>query len=291
MLVYTSIKQVIQSIVIPLTLFLSFLPSFLFLSFLPSFPPSSPLPPLISLSLSFPPDAFTAYIEASKVSLIEILQDNFLNYFRHPTLFDEFYDYLKEAIWSGNSCQIGYKFNKQFFEIFLAVIEVAPQVETELFPTNDPDFNGCLYSYYLERSSEDIHSRFVALTRSFNRTLYYIRALNTAEDLLNTLVELEYSPQCRQAIMKSTACAQCSGLSASVVPCEELCLNVLRGCLVDYSDLFKPFSEFMRAAIAMKEYLDHNVNPFSHIDSLITVIIDMISVTAREGSTINDGVS
>ena len=222
---------------------------------------------------------------------MSLLRDAFLGFFTRDTLFDEFYNYLKNAVQTGHACQIGYIFNKLFFEIFLAVLEADPGVDTTRYPTTDSKFNLCLYNYYLETSSESTHTKFIALTRSFNRTLYYLRALKTAEDLLDKLTGLEFTPQCELALVKSTYCAQCSGHASSVVQCEGLCLNTLRGCLVDYADLYEPFKRFTTAAIRMKEYLDERVNPFKHIEQLTTGFFDVITDTQHKSHAIDQDVS
>jgi hypothetical protein len=232
-------------------------------------------------------DALKAYIQESKDLLIILLNDTFHRFFTRYSLFDEFYNYTQQAIDTGNACRISYKFNKLFYEVFLAILEADPAVDTSVYPNNDT-FNICLYRYYLELNSEDVHKRFLAFTRSFNRTLYYIRALNTAQEFINEVMALDYSPQCQQAIMKATYCAQCSGYPSTVATCAGLCLNTLRGCLIDFVDLYEPFRRFTTAVIRMKEYLDGNVNLFNHIGLLTTGFFDVITTTQRMSRTINE---
>ena len=245
--------------------------------------PFLPLSPSYSLT-----DALVTYIDESRQSLVSLLIDTYGPFFTRHELFDEFYNYLRETVLTGNSCEIGLKFNKLYFEIFLAVLEGDPSVDTSVYP-DTREFKLCMYEYYLERSSEEIHTRFVALTRSFNRTLYYIRALNAAEELLNRVYELEFTPQCKQALAKLTFCAQCGGHSAR--PCAELCLNTLRGCLIDYADLYEPFRRFTLSAIRMKNYLNSNVNPFTHLEQLRTKVFNVIHDTSSDSHNINRNVS
>jgi hypothetical protein len=215
------------------------------------------------------------FIDDSKVSLVQILTEAYFGFFTRPELFDDFYGYLQQAVWTANTCKIAVEFDKLFFKVFLAVLEADPGVDTTVYPLNDHDFNVCMYNYYVRVTAEDTHARFIALTRSFNRTMYYIRALNTAEAFLQTVVELELTPQCRHALLRSSYCAQCSGLPSEARPCLDLCLNTIRGCLVDYSDLYEPYRRFTEAAIQMKEYLNNKVNPFTHIDQLTTGFLDV----------------
>ena len=202
---------------------------------------------------------------------------------------DEFYNYLNEAILTGKACRIGYKFNKFFFEIFLAILEADPNVDTSQYPNND-NFNLCLYDYYVETTAENVHQWFVGFTRSFNRTLYYLRALNTAEKLLDTVTNLEFTPQCKQALLKSTHCAQCSGFSSDIKPCRDLCVNTMRGCFMDYADIYEPFKKFTSAAIRMKEYLQLKVNVFTHINQLTNKIFETINNIQPQGRVIHEEV-
>ena len=190
---------------------------------------------------------------------------------------------------TGNACRIGYKFNKLFFEIFLAVLEADPNVDTSQFPNNN-DFNLCLYDYYVETSSENIHKWFVGFTRSFNRTLYYLRGLNTAEKLLDTIANTEFTPQCKQALLRSTFCAQCTGFESDIKPCRGLCVNTMRGCLMDYADIYQPFKKFTSAAIRMKEYLEHRANVFTQIDQLTNKVFEAITNIQSRGRSIHEEV-
>lgn len=221
-------------------------------------------------------DALAEFIEENKVSLVALLEQVYSIYFTQRDLFDEFYAYLQQAVRTGNTCEIGLEFNKLFFKVFLTVLDGNPAVNDEVYPKDDHEFNACMYNYYESVMEDQIHVRFIALTRSFNRTLYYLRALDTAEEFLRTVLELELTPQCRQALLRSSYCAQCSGLPSSVRPCQSLCLNTLRGCLVDYSDLYEPYRKFADATVDMKKYLDKIVNPFTHIDQLTTGFLNLI---------------
>ena len=231
------------------------------------------------------------FIEDSKVSLVQILEEAYFGFFTRPELFDEFYNYLQRAVWTADTCHFALEFNKLFFKVFLAVLEADPGVDTREYPQGDHDFNVCMYNYYAGITGEDTHSRFIALTRSFNRTMYYIRALNTAEALLKTVAKLQLTPQCRQALLRSSYCAECSGLTSQVRPCLGFCLNTIRGCLVDYADLYEPYRRFTEAAIAMKEYLNSKVNPFTHIDQLTTGFLDVTTNIQQNSRRYHEAVS
>ena len=52
---------------------------------------------------------------------------------------------------------------------------------------------------------------FPVITRSYNRTMYYFRALRTADAILESLLTLRLTHSCTTTIMKMSHCAQCAG--------------------------------------------------------------------------------
>lgn len=210
-------------------------------------------------------DEFVRFIEITKQDLLDLLKETYQQYFTQLTLFDRFFDYLKNAVYTGNICNIGVEFNTLYFEVFLSVLRGHPNLDRSHYRFDDRSFSQCLYDYNVARMGEKLNNQFVSLTRSFNRTLYYFRALDTAEELVRLVSDLQMTPQCQQAVMRTTYCAQCGGQSANVQPCRDLCLNAIRGCVVDYTDVVEPYVKFIEAAIRMKEHLEATANPFTHI--------------------------
>ena len=257
---------------------------------LPSLPhPSPPLPFTIPPS-SLSPDALATYINSSKVELVSIMESTYGRFFKQLDIFDEFYEYLQYAVRTGDACHLGYEFNKVFLKVYLAALEAHPQVRTDLYP-NTREFHDCLYRYFLEENGGNIYSYFQGLTRSFNRTLYYLRALSTGEEALSSVLDVQLTPQCALAVQRMTYCAQCAGYGSSALPCEGLCLNTIRGCFADLSDLREPFEEFVRAVVRMKEYLEREVSPWVHIYQLQINFIDLITNTVSMGNNIHLDVS
>jgi hypothetical protein len=74
----------------------------------------------------------------------------------------------------------------------------------------------------------------------------FIKALQLAMDSIETAEKFTLSESCVNALTRLTYCSQCSGY-VSVQPCEGLCLNVLRGCLVELRGMEHHYSEFTNA--------------------------------------------
>lgn len=231
------------------------------------------------------------FLEDSKKELVQIIDFQYRGYYQaeHNVIFDDFYAYLQQAMLTGHSCNIGYEYSKLYFRVFLAVLEGLDLFD--YLPDTD-DFRACIYEYFLSKHEPNIHQQYTALTRSFNRTLYYLRALTTVEDFFQELMEVRLTPSCERALMQMTYCSQCAGHHASTFTCKGLCLNTLRGCFVDYSDLVQPLIEFAEAAVKMQVYLNENVNPFIHPFQHITIpIIEFLSNLTSDPRKIQEEVS
>lgn len=80
--------------------------------------------------------------------------------------------------------------------------------------------------------------------------MYYLRALKRLDSVIEAIVDFALKDQCESSIMKMTHCANCAGYSADT--CNDLCLNVMRGCLVDLSDMFGPLEQFSEALVRLE---------------------------------------
>lgn len=64
--------------------------------------------------------------------------------------------------------------------------------------------------------------------------------------LLHLLLSLQVSasPSCVRAAMKMLYCPYCSG-QVALKPCQNYCLNVMRGCLANQADLDAEWNNFL----------------------------------------------
>lgn len=58
------------------------------------------------------------------------------------------------------------------------------------------------------------------------------------------LLQVSASPSCVRAAMKMLYCPYCSG-QVALKPCQNYCLNVLRGCLANQADLDTEWNNFL----------------------------------------------
>ena len=106
----------------------------------------------------------------------------------------------------------------------------------------------------------------------------YVRALKMIENVIEGVLDLTLTEQCQSALMKMTYCSLCAGYNGQLLPCQSLCMNTLRGCLVDYIDLIKPIQETSNALIKLNWVMKHDFNPWNRI----TILNSYFSRTATE---------
>ena len=119
--------------------------------------------------------------------------------------------------------------------------------------------------------------------RAYNHSLHYFRALRVVDRVVDAVLALGLSKQCQASLMRMTRCGQCAGISA--LPCNSLCLNTLRGCLVDLGDLVEPIQEFSQALIRMEEQA-RNYELYDQITLLSSYFFQAVSDTSTDFFTI-----
>ena len=142
----------------------------------------------------------------------------------------------------------------------------------------------CLFDHFLETSGDIVTNGLTGFLRSYNVLMRYIRALRLMDMVIEGCLELPLTRQCQDALLKMTYCSQCAGYSADLLPCQGLCQNSLRGCLVDLSDLVEPIREFTDAMVNMRRVLADVYNPWDQITLLNSHFFIVLS-SARDDTT------
>lgn len=232
------------------------------------------------------------YIGERKDSLVQTMLRAYSFYFQpYVNIFDDFYAFLQQAVlFSVDTCRLREEFYRVFFNTFHAAYVASPFSGVEGSLPDTEEFRQCFYDYFFELNKEDISIYFRAFTRSFNRTMYYLRAISTAESVLKSVMNQTLTKQCKDSIMKMTHCARCSGYPPANI-CKSLCVNTMRGCLVHLTDLSQPFQEFVHALVRMKEYLESVHNIWNNLTLLDVDFLEIVRSTVYSAATIRDGVS
>ncbi|KAM4794685.1 glypican-6 [Rhinophrynus dorsalis] len=112
----------------------------------------------------------------------------------------------------------------------------------------------------------------VQVTRAFIAARTFVQGLTVGREVANRVSKISPNPGCIRALMKMLYCPYCRGLP-SVRPCNNYCLNVMKGCLANQADLDIEWNLFIDAMLLVADRLE---GPFN-IESVIEPIDAKIS--------------
>ena len=178
------------------------------------------------------------------------------------------------------------------FEVFLAAYVVTSSFTGSNRPLPNTDaFRHCFYNFFLDLRGDDISTRLHGFLRAYNLTMRYVRALKMIENVIEGVLDLPLTDQCQSALTKMTYCSQCAGYNGDLLPCHGLCMNSLRGCLVDFADLVEPIREMTEALVELNRVLDNVYNPWDQMTLLNSHFIRTAVDTQRGFANIQTNVS
>lgn len=234
------------------------------------------------LPLLSPAAAMAIYFTSSRDSLVTTMMRAFSVYFdRFVNIFDDFYEYLRDAMFTGSTCQLGSKFMQVNFEVFLASY-LTSDYSTESDSRNlvqSRAYRRCFYDYFVELYALELSYSFGHFSRIINQTMRYMRALYVSDHIMETVLSQDLTTSCRNAMLKMTHCAQCASYS-SPDTCGRLCLNTMRGCLVELSDLAEPFRQFAEAVVRMKNMVEPIIDQLTLLQADFFQVISFAEIQA-----------
>ncbi|XP_043983387.1 glypican-4 isoform X1 [Gambusia affinis] len=115
----------------------------------------------------------------------------------------------------------------------------------------------------------------VQMTRAFVAARTFVRGLALMPDVVNKVSTVSASPSCVRAAMKMLYCPYCSG-QVALKPCQNYCLNVMRGCLANQADLDTEWNNFLDAMLGLADRLEGPFNFESVMDPLDVKISEAI---------------
>ncbi|KAL5475475.1 hypothetical protein EMCRGX_G025294 [Ephydatia muelleri] len=143
---------------------------------------------------------------------------------------------------------------------------------------NSTQFQQCSYEFFVETHSQLVNTSYTNFALSFDRLVLYLRALGASSTVLRSLPSSPASTKpCASALARISNCSTCLGTPGSVAPCDGLCTNMLRGCLVDLAELVGPFQEYVNALADFKNSLLRDYNPWDQITLLQSTIFRFLT--------------
>ncbi|CAL8262993.1 unnamed protein product [Lota lota] len=113
------------------------------------------------------------------------------------------------------------------------------------------------------------------LTRAFVAARTFTRGLALMPEVVNRVSTVTASPSCVRASMKMLYCPYCSG-QVALKPCQNYCLNVMRGCLANQADLDTEWNNFVDAMLSLADRLEGPFNFESVMDPIDVKISEAI---------------
>ncbi|XP_029462530.1 glypican-4 isoform X2 [Rhinatrema bivittatum] len=113
------------------------------------------------------------------------------------------------------------------------------------------------------------------VTRAFVAARTFAQGLAVARDVISKVSAVNPTPPCHQALLKMMYCPFCRGL-VTAKPCNNYCLNVMRGCLANLGDLETEWNNFIDSTLMVAERLEGPFNIESVMDPIDVKISDAI---------------
>lgn len=118
--------------------------------------------------------------------------------------------------------------------------------------------------------------------RSFVAARTFVQGLAIGRDVIVEVLKIPPTEACNKALMKMMYCPHCRGLTQTK-PCNNYCLNTMKGCLAYHSELNEPWNEYIEAMKQLASRLEGPFNIESVVDPIDVKISDAI-MTLQENS-------
>ncbi|KAL1267364.1 hypothetical protein QQF64_032727, partial [Cirrhinus molitorella] len=111
------------------------------------------------------------------------------------------------------------------------------------------------------------------VTRAFIAARTFVQGLMVGREVANRVSKVTMSSACVSGFTKMLYCSYCQGLF-TLKPCNNYCLNVMKGCLANQADLDPEWSKYIDAMLLVTERLE---GPFN-----IETVMEPIDVKISE---------
>lgn len=147
----------------------------------------------------------------------------------------------------------------------------------------------CFYKLFVETEGSHVDEWRTAFRFSLDTLMYYLRGLRSADLLIEALTKHSVSSQCKASLVKMDRCSACAGYN-SLRSCKNLCINLLRGCMVDLSDIQEPLTTLSESLVELNNQISSN-NFYNRLVTLEHNIFTLIGRTATSVFNIRQRVS
>ncbi|XP_023933709.1 glypican-6-like [Lingula anatina] len=120
------------------------------------------------------------------------------------------------------------------------------------------------------------------LKRSFVAARTFMQGLAIGRDVILQVGKIQPCHNCRKSLMKMMYCSYCSGLP-TIKPCNNYCLNVMKGCLAYQAELNSEWNKYINELIKVANRLMTSFNIEQVVDPMDVKISEAI-MNLQEGS-------
>lgn len=194
-------------------------------------------------------------------------------YVQNAELFKKFFEDLTRYYVSGSSA---INLESMLSDFWAELLERMFRLVNVQYEFND-EYMGCV-SRHTEQLLPfgDVPRKLrIQLTRAFVAARTFTKGLALMPEVVNKVSTVSASPSCVRAAMKMLYCPYCSG-QVALKPCQNYCLNVLRGCLANQADLDTEWNNFLDAMLSLVDRLEGPFNFESVMDPIDVKISDAI---------------
>ena len=216
-----------------------------------------------------------------------MISSTFEEYFApHKTIFDDFYAYLAEIPRTLDMCALKGEVHKVLFKVYRATVATASKNEMLIY---QPEiYQTCLFEFFLEEKSRDIQQFYKQFEKSFARFWYFIRSRKVLLDVMNEMVMyLQFTDSCNTALLHATECAKCSGYT-NIQVCNDFCMNLFRGCLIDFKELGVPYNSLHSAFKSLEHQMRTTFDPDRALSSFHSLFLNFITATVATSVSVGD---
>ena len=207
-------------------------------------------------------------VNSEEKKLLDLLLQIYGDYFTpHKTIFNDFYTYLAEIPRTLDMCSLSDEVNKVLFKVYRATIVTASN--NQLLVRQPEAYQQCFYNYFITTKAVTVQTFYDRFEKSFRRFWYFMRSRKVIRDVVNGLIEYTstFTSSCQQSLLQAIDCARCSGY-ADIKVCHNLCMNTLRGCLVDFKEVGTAFATMYASLKSLERQMLSQFNPDHSFRSL-----------------------
>ncbi|CAL8403338.1 unnamed protein product [Boreogadus saida] len=201
-----------------------------------------------------------------------------LFYLQNSEVFQELFRELKRYYTGGNV-----NMDEMFNDFWARLLERMFQMLHSQYHFSE-DYLECLnkYSEQLRPFGDTPMKLKPRVTKALIAARTFVQGLMVGREVASRVNKVNVSPPCVRALTKMLFCPYCSGLPG-LRPCNNFCLNVMRGCLANEADLDTEWNLFLDAMLLVADRLVGPENIQQVLQPIDTRISDAI-MTMQENN-------